>query len=147
MMNNSRFELDVQVRWADLDPNGHLRHSVYYDYGAQARIDLLRAQGIDLTYLRKHRMGPILFREECIFRREIRENEKLVIKSYLTALVAGGNRFSIEHRILRKPDTLCATIHIDGAWIDTDKRKLTEATKEIREAFEAWPKSDGFIEK
>ena len=31
------FKQNLQVRWADLDPNGHVRHSVYYDYGAQIR--------------------------------------------------------------------------------------------------------------
>ena len=32
------FVRPIQIRWADLDPNFHLRHSVYYDYGAYCRI-------------------------------------------------------------------------------------------------------------
>ena len=31
----------VEIRWSDLDPNFHLRHSVYYDWGAYTRISFL----------------------------------------------------------------------------------------------------------
>ncbi|MFK5925580.1 MAG: hypothetical protein QM483_03015 [Desulfuromusa sp.] len=36
------FEQNIQVRSSDLDPNGHVRHSVYYDYGVQPRINLTK---------------------------------------------------------------------------------------------------------
>ena len=42
------FEQNITVRWSDLDPNGHVRHSVYYDYGAQARIAYMQKQGIGI---------------------------------------------------------------------------------------------------
>ena len=35
------FIKEIQVRWSDLDPNFHLRHSVYYDWGAYCRIEFL----------------------------------------------------------------------------------------------------------
>ena len=144
-MNSIKFTRALQVRWSDLDPNGHMRHSVYYDYGAQARIDILRELGISIEYLSKHGVGPILFREECVFRKEIRSGDDLVIQSKLKALRNEGDRFSILHQIYKDKNILCAEITIDGAWLDTGKRKLTAATEEIKEAFRLWPRTDDFI--
>lgn len=36
-----KFIQEIQLRWSDLDPNFHLRHSVYYDWGAFCRIEFL----------------------------------------------------------------------------------------------------------
>jgi acyl-CoA thioester hydrolase len=60
------------LRWADLDPNGHVRHSVYYDWGAVARIAYLEKQGVGLDWMVRNGIGPVLFREEARFSREIR---------------------------------------------------------------------------
>ena len=35
------FSKTISLRWADLDPNFHLRHSVYYDLGSQQRVEVL----------------------------------------------------------------------------------------------------------
>lgn len=137
---------EVQIRWSDMDANGHLRHSVYYDYGAMARIDILRSQGIGMEFMAKHKIGPILFREECTFRKEIKAGDVIYIQSKLTALRKDGSRFSIRHD-LKKADILCATIHIDGAWLDTKRRKLAEPPTEIRDAFDQWPRTDDFERK
>ncbi len=47
------FEQKITVRWADLDPNGHVRHSIYYDYGAQARIAYLQREGFGLDWMKR----------------------------------------------------------------------------------------------
>ncbi|MBI1782589.1 MAG: thioesterase, partial [Sphingobacteriales bacterium] len=36
----------VEVRWADLDPNFHVLHSKYYDFGAYIRMSYLTENGI-----------------------------------------------------------------------------------------------------
>ena len=61
----------VEIRWSDLDPNFHLRHSVYYDFGAYCRVCFLDDNGITAEIMTKHFIGPILFREECLFKREL----------------------------------------------------------------------------
>ena len=50
----------IDIRWADLDPNFHLRHSVYYDYGAYCRISFLNEQGITPEFMTQFNLGPIL---------------------------------------------------------------------------------------
>ena len=73
------FERQLQVRWSDLDPNFHLRHSVYYDWGAFCRVEFLNEYGLTPGVMQRLQFGPILFREECIFRKEIRSGDEVQI--------------------------------------------------------------------
>ena len=45
------FEQPITIRWSDLDPNGHVRHSVYYDFGAQARLSFLQQNGFGIGWM------------------------------------------------------------------------------------------------
>jgi acyl-CoA thioester hydrolase len=73
----SHFSKPMQIRWADIDANRHLRHSVYYDYGATMRMNVLSEGGLTTKKLEELAMGPILFREEAIFKREILLEDKI----------------------------------------------------------------------
>ena len=64
-----KFALPIQVRWSDIDQNRHLRHSVYYDYGATVRISCFSEHGLTNLKFEELHIGPILFREEAVFKR------------------------------------------------------------------------------
>ena|SRR5688572_29678627 len=87
----------IQVRWSDLDPNYHVRHSVYYDYGAYCRICFLSDHGVNSAFFYEHHFGPILFREECIFRREIRLDDLVSIDLQLVRSKSDYSRWTIQH--------------------------------------------------
>lgn len=116
---------ELSIRWSDLDPNFHLRHTSYYDYAAQARIDLLHAMGLTINSMKEEGFGPVLFREECVFRREIRYGDVFQLTCKLKKARKDFSRFTIQHEFIRSDGTLCATLTIDAAWIDTRARKLT----------------------
>ena len=60
-----------QVLWSQIDANMHLRHSAYADVAAQARVMLLESLGLDGKILATEKLGPILFREELIYLKEV----------------------------------------------------------------------------
>jgi len=122
--------LPLQVRWSDLDPNFHLRHSVYYDWGAFCRIEFLNSRG--LTWKRMHELqtGPIIFREECIFRREIRLDDPVTIDMKLLKAKRDFSKFTIQHEIKKNPETVAAILTVDIAWINGVTRKLTTLPQE-----------------
>jgi acyl-CoA thioester hydrolase len=134
----------VEVRWSDLDPNFHLRHSVYYDWGAYARLSFMQDKGITAASLVQLHLGPILFREEAIFKREVTFGDKVTIFVQLSASRVDGSRWSMRHEIYKNEDTLAAIINVDGAWIDTQKRKLAIPPEHIRVSFEDLPRSADF---
>ena len=70
-------------------------------------------------------IGPILLREECVFRKEVRLNDKVTIDLNYLKAKRDYSRFTIQHDIRKNGDTHCALLTVDIAWIDTIKRKLT----------------------
>ena len=139
-----KFIKDVQVRWSDLDPNFHLRHSVYYDWGAFCRIEFLVAHGLTSEGMMKMNFGPILFREECIFRKEIFLNDKVTINLEMLKAKRNFSKWSIQHSIFKDSDTIAAILTVDGAWIDTVKRNLAIPPQEVVHIFNQMPASENF---
>ena len=133
-----------EVRWSDLDPNFHLRHSVYYDFGASIRIAFLTLNGITPARMLEYNIGPVLFREECIFKKEIRFGDRVTINIKLDKLTKDFSRWSMVHEIIKNDGIPAALITIDGAWIDTQKRKLAVPPAIFNTAFDLIPKTDAF---
>ncbi len=131
----------IHIRWADIDANRHLRHSVYYDYGASMRMNALAALGLSMKKLEEMRIGPVLFREEAIFKREILFEDEITIDVQLVRSREDFSRWSLRHHFIKADGTLAAIINIDGAWIDLEKRKLVVPGDFIADIFRKFPRS------
>lgn len=139
------FTKQISLRWSDMDPNFHLRHSAYYDLGSQQRVEILEQFGLTLRVMQEQGFGPILFREECVFRREIRLSDTITISCALWKMRADASRWSIRHEFRNQDNELCATLTLDGAWMDTQLRRIANPTPVIAmEAFHQMPKTQDF---
>ncbi len=136
--------MQIQIRWADIDQNRHLRHSVYYDYGAMARMEFLSSRGLTSSKLEELKIGPILFREECTFRREIKLEDKIRIDIEMVKSKHDFTRWSLRHNLYKEDGTVAAKLTIDGAWMDIEKRKLTVPPIFVQEIFAKFPKATDF---
>lgn len=139
-----KYSLPIQIRWADIDQNRHLRHSVYYDYGALVRITFLSEMGLTAEKLEELKIGPIIFREEAIFKREINIESSIEMDMELTKASSDYSRWGMRHTITKEDGTIAAIINLDGAWIDIEKRKLALAPDFIQQIFHDFPKSNDF---
>jgi acyl-CoA thioester hydrolase len=135
-----------EVIWAQIDANQHMRHSAYADVGAQARLNMLRQSGMDPSVFLNAGIGPVLFKEELFYLREIMLNEIISVTSEVTRARADGSRWTIRHEIYRRDGVKAAVINVDGAWIDLQKRKLTVLPVELSVAFASAPRSADYIE-
>jgi len=140
-MNYSK---QVEIRWSDLDPNFHVRHSVYYDMGASVRVSFLTENGLNTAVLMQNNLGPILFREEAVFKREIHFNDIISVNLVLKQCTATYSRWTMQHEIIKNGDIVCAIITVDGAWMDTIKRKLTVPPHFVTPAMDKIPRSEDF---
>ena len=138
------YSMKLQIRWADIDQNRHLRHSIYYDFGAWIRIKFLGEHGLSAARMDELNMGPIIFREEAIFKREIRPEDEITIDVELVASTPDFRRWSLRHHFRKGDGTVAAILNLDGAWIDIQKRKLTVPGELVKKAFEQFPKSSEF---
>jgi acyl-CoA thioester hydrolase len=139
-----KFSKEIQVRWSDLDPNFHLRHSVYFDWGAFCRIDFLKEFDLTPNLMKKLHFGPVVFREECVFKREILDGDKITIDLTLLKARKDFSRWTIRHHIIKNEDVLSAVLTVDGAWIDTVERKLTIPPAPVGNVFSEMPVDGNF---
>ena len=138
------FKVKFTSRWADFDPNNHMRHSAYNDYAAEARVRMFNAYGLSLEEFNTLNIGPVLFREETNFRREIRLREDITVEVFLKGKSEKGERFKFFHRIFKENGKLAAEIEIFGAWLDLKARKLTEPPALILKTLEDIEKTEDF---
>lgn len=141
----SDFEKQISIRWADLDPNFHLRHSVYYDLGAAQRVELLESNGLTLQFMKENHVGPIIFREECIFRREIKSGDEVTISALVAKMKPDASRWTIRHLFSGVDKKILATLTVEGSWMDTKLRKLASPIPDlITSVFGKFPKTEDF---
>jgi acyl-CoA thioester hydrolase len=127
-------EQEYTVRWAELDPNGHMRHSAYADFAADQRVQWLATIGYDIRRFAELRLGPILFREETKFLKELHGGERIRVEGRVTAAAPDGSRWTILHTIYKADGRAAATVEVDGAWLDLDRRKLTMPPTDLAQA-------------
>ncbi len=136
---------NLNLRWSDLDPNFHLRHSAYYDLAAQERIEILDEYGINIELMKTQNIGPVLFKEQCEFKREVHLNSKIHIVTKLLKMKKDASFWIIQHEFLSEEDKLHALLTVEGSWIDTIKRKLARPVPEaIFSGLERFPKTIDF---
>jgi acyl-CoA thioester hydrolase len=129
------YKLPLQLRWADIDANFHVRHSVYYDWAALCLTESVYHQ---------FNMGPILFREECRFRREIRMGDSIAIDLELVNARRDFSRWTIQHSIWKSSSVEAARLTVEGAFIDLHLRKLAIPPSLAQVVFEQMPRSSNF---
>jgi acyl-CoA thioester hydrolase len=137
------FSQPIALRWADLDPNGHVRHSVYYDWGAMVRVAYLEQKGVGLGWMAQNGIGPVLFREEARFLRELRFGDQVHMDLWLAAASPDGRKWRMRHRLVKGAE-VAATIEVDGAWLDLRARKIVAPPEALVQAFAGVSRTDDF---
>jgi acyl-CoA thioester hydrolase len=135
-----------QILWAQIDANQHMRHSAYADLAAQSRLNMLRKAGLDLSKLLDYKIGPVLFKEELFYLREIVLGDFVKVTCEVTKSRRDGSRWTIRHEIFRGDGIKAAIINAEGAWIDTEKRKLTLLPVELSSLFLSSPRSADYVD-
>ena len=140
----SSYSKKIEIRWSDIDPNFHLRHSVYYDFGAFVRISFMTENGLTPFIMQQQHISPILFREECVFKREIHFNDVVDVNVRIVKSTTDMSRWTMVHEVWKNGDVLSAIITIDGAWINTEIRKLVIPPESFQETFKQIPRVENF---
>lgn len=128
------YEKTIEVSWSDSDPNGHVSHASYYEYGAHVRMRFFADAGFNTEARNRHNLGPILFKEECSFIKELQTDETIKVNILKGEVSADGARWTVHHEIFNEKGEKSAHITAKGAWIDLKLRKLAVPPKGLAEA-------------
>ena len=140
------FEIIFNTKWSDFDPNRHMRHTAYNDYAAEVRVRFFREHGLSMNEFTRFNFGPILFKEETSFYKEIRVGENISVNLELEGVSKGIERWRFKYQIFNKEGVLSAEIKVYGAWIDLVKRKLISPPQKFATLFDTLPKTVNFKE-
>lgn len=144
-MENKVF-YEGQVLWSQIDANVHLRHSAYADFCAQARSNMLNQLGLSLSEFSKMKIGPILFREELNYHREISLDEYIKVTVEISKFNRKNSRFSFRHEIFKQNGIRAAVVVVDGAWMNLVERKLTAVPDAWLPVLDKIPRSEDYVE-
>lgn len=140
-----KFEIEINVRWADCDANRHVRHSAYYDFAADVRIRFFAAIGYTTDKMNELNLGPILFTEACSFIKEIQHNETITVNFLKETISDDGSRWKLHHELFNELQQKVAHITVSGAWMDLKLRKLTIPPIEIANAIKGLPLGSNYV--
>ncbi len=111
------FEVAIHARWPDMDQNGHMRTVAYLEVAEDSRMQYLASRGYSMGSFVKHRIGPVVSRDELQYRAELR---------------ADG----------RTAATVTSTIE----WLDLAERRLTTPPEDLRRLVADLPRTEDFAE-
>jgi acyl-CoA thioester hydrolase len=115
----NEIDIDIRVRYAEVDQMGALHHSRYWVYFEMGRTELLRAQGI--AYADLEREGVLFVVAKCAarFKYPARYDEELTLHTEITKF--GAARIDHAYELKRKSDgLLLATAETTLACVSRD---------------------------
>lgn len=138
------FEEQFTVRWSDLDANRHVRNTIFSEFATHTRLRLLEAHGFSMADFEAMRFGPVMFREEIRYRRELVFGEGVVVNVLFAGLSDDGSQWRVHQEVSRGAGKSAALLTIDGAWIHLDSRKLVAPPPELLEILRSLPRTKDF---
>ena len=127
------FWAEVEVRWGDMDAQGHVNNAVYFTYCETARIKLLRALGV-LGRSGGAAQGPTLVTTSCDFKQQVRYPTTLDIGVRVERI--GQRSFELSYAMFRQgTDELLAVARSVNAWVDFAQERAVPLPAELRAAF------------
>jgi acyl-CoA thioester hydrolase len=134
------------VRWSDLDANRHLRNTAFSEYATHTRLRMLQVHGFSQQSFETLRFGPVLFREDIRYRREVVFGDHVTVNVLIAGLSPDGSHWRVRQEVRREDGSEAAVLLIDGAWLDLDARRLTVPTPELVDILGRLPRTREFEE-
>ncbi|MEO1031270.1 MAG: acyl-CoA thioesterase [Bacteroidota bacterium] len=138
------YKKQFEIRWSDVDANGHLANSAYTNFMSHARMSFFGEHGFSMPEIKKHGVGPVVFYEHTYYFKESFIGEPITVATEISGLSEDGMLFKFEHNLYNKKGDNLAFSEILGAWIDTTERKLTRLPNPLLELAQKFPKSKDF---
>lgn len=115
----SRCQIDIRVRYAEVDAMGYLHHARYFVYFEMGRTELLRLNNIRYADMELRGLFYVVARAECRFRAPARYDDllRLTTQTQRLSYVRVDHRYELrrDETILAEATTTLALVGPDGA--------------------------------
>lgn len=142
------YSLTFPIRWADVDPNRHVRHTAYGDYATHVRVSFMTERGFPVEKWVELGIGPVVLTEQIDYLKEVALGEKICIDLTLAGISKSRKRFRLRHQIYKEDGSLAVRIHMMFGWIDLHQRKMItpDAAHPVTQVFQQLETTEDFGE-
>lgn len=144
MEHREAFEERFAVRWGDLDANRHVRNTIFSEFATHTRFRLLETHGFPQARFESLRFGPVMFREEVRYRRELLFGEEATVDVRFAGLSEDGSQWRARQEVTRADGRQAAVLTVDGAWIHLDSRRLVAPPADLLDLLRTLPRTADF---
>ena len=136
-MPEHRFQHPIEVRYGDLDPQGHVNNAKYLTYFEQARIAYINQLGLwqGESFLD---LGVILAEARITFLAPILYGQRIQVEVWVSRL--GNKSLTMEHRIIDKADqkelAVGSTVLVTYIYHQSKSVPIPERWRQIIASFE-----------
>ena len=133
-----------EIRWSDLDANGHVNYAAYIDAAGDLRYRFFIEHGFPPEKFEKIGIGPVYTSIHAQFLREVRMGETVTITYALSGLSPLGGHWKVHHEVLKANGKKAVVIEIEGAILDLTTRKPVLPKPELFKTFNLIPRTTEF---
>lgn len=139
-----KFSVEITATWDDIDMNGHVRNTAYSEYAIHGRITFFAEQGLPPQEFTDRGLGPVLMREELIYKREIHMLEKIRVSCEMKRASRDFRKFTFYQEIFKENGKLAAQVTVDWVWIDMEKRRAVSPPEDLQKRCSEFLRSQDF---
>ncbi len=125
------YELEIPIRWGDMDAMGHVNNTVYFRYMEQVRIGWFDTLGFTPV---PRGEGPLIVNASCTFLRELRYPGTVLCRQYIGELGRSSVQTFIDMLRTDDPETVYASGAAKVVWVDYARKKSAPLPDAARRA-------------
>lgn len=140
----NEYSRTYEIRWSDLDGNGHVNYSTYINAAGDVRYRFFGEHDFPPERFEQLRIGPTYIALHAEFLREVRMGETVTITFFLSGLSPQGGRWKVHHDILKSNGKKAVSLAVEGVILDLTTRKATFPSPELLQTFSLIPRTKDF---
>ncbi len=126
------FQLEVPIRWGDMDAMGHVNNTVYFRYMEQTRISWFESMRLDTRP--EAGEGMVVVNAYCTFARQFEYPGTVLCRHYVGRLGRSSFETYVEMSRTDDPGTVHAYGGAKGVWVDYAQQKSRPIPEAVRVA-------------
>jgi acyl-CoA thioester hydrolase len=140
----NEYSMNYEVRWSDLDANGHVNYSAYINAAGDLRFRFFSEHDFPPDKFEQLGIGPVYTAIHAWFLREVRMGETVTISFALSGLSSQGGRWKALHEVVKSNGKRAVILEVEGVILNLTTRKPVLPTAELLQTFGLIPRSKDF---
>ena len=124
------FELDIPIRWGDMDAMGHVNNTVYFRYMEQARISWFDHLGLQPDPAGQ---GPVIVNAACTFVRQLEYPGTVLVRHHVGEIGRSSIMTHVDMMRSDDPEQVYAHGSAKVVWVDFPRQKSAPLPEAVRE--------------